>query len=79
MYEEYIEKGVDDATYYAERKKKRKRRNTIFLIGMIGLVVLIAVVIITIFILLPLWFEQQAANRVCSPRPLLWLKRIYCC
>ena len=51
MYEEYIEREVDDAAYYAERKKKRKRRNTFFLIGIIGLVVFaVAAVIVVTYI-----------------------------
>ena len=66
MYEDLIEKEVDDATYYAERRKKRKRINTVFLIGMIGLVVLIFCVIITVFVLIPLWWEHQRLHSVCS-------------
>lgn len=69
MYEDHIEKEVDDATYYAERRKKRKRRNTIFLIGIIGLVVLIVGVIITVFVFIP-WWLHSPAHGSCHPRPL---------
>ena len=69
MYEEYIEREVDDADYYAERKKKRKRRNTFFLIGIIGFAVLIVAVTVTVFVLIPLWWEHRAAMSSCHPRP----------
>lgn len=64
-----LERKIDDAAYYAERRRKRKRRNTIFRAGLIGLAVFSVALIIFVYSIVNL-YSERLHNGVCRPRPI---------